>query len=297
MATFTLTTGTDVFRGTSVADDFYLSPETFSERDLLLGGGNNSPVKDRLFLTGTGGVSLPYATFSPHTVYASRFGGFEQIYLHEGGSTLFLYMSALQTVSGSLVEIFGTGEGADTVRWATGENYDPNLAATTVIINTGGGNDKIYASPFCKTEVDGGSGNDEISSFYNNSPSGTERFAQTLSGGDGDDFIFAGNMATARGGNGSDILWALESGAILDGGDGIDYVTTSIFNLDVSFSNVEGLFINRGSLRPGDCTLFNRIKGTKYDRAGPIGLDSFPGFLSEASAFGHAAAGSCCGVK
>jgi gluconolactonase len=35
----------------------------------------------------------------------------------------------------------------------------------------------------------------------------------------------------------------------------------------------------------------------REQRAGPFCLDSFPGFLGEASAVGHAAAGSCCGVK
>ena len=37
--------------------------------------------------------------------------------------------------------------------------------------------------------------------------------------------------------------------------------------------------------------------GELEDRGGPVRLNNFPGFLSEASALGYAAAGSCCGVK
>jgi hypothetical protein len=35
----------------------------------------------------------------------------------------------------------------------------------------------------------------------------------------------------------------------------------------------------------------------QHDRGGSVCVNSFPGFLNEASAFGYAAAGSCCGVK
>ena len=61
--------------------------------------------------------------------------------------------------------------------------------------------------------------------------------------------------------------------------------------------NLGDVMVEGGDLYGDGVNIAARLEKLADLRAGPICLHSFPGFLSEASAFGYAAAGNCCGVK
>jgi Ca2+-binding RTX toxin-like protein len=263
MATFTGTAGADNFIGTAgIGDNFYFDISNLGLTDLIKGAGSlpNDAI-DSLYLSGTGIANFALLTFDyggNPPVATNHVQGLERLYLSASDSTV--YIGRLLTIESStgIFEIIGQATANDTIAFYT---EDWLLPKPKVVVHTGHGNDIVNGWNSGPTdEFYGDEGDDHLSQGH------------FMDGGAGNDFIEVYADGIAKGGLGSDTIAVKGDNAVVDGGDGIDYISFEQFYSNVSIFGIEGLKISGLSCTLAQLSQYSRIASLDPSSGATFGL-------------------------
>jgi hypothetical protein len=251
MATFTGTSGTDNFIGSSAADDFYFGVADLNPTDTINGGGTlPGDGVDRLFVTSGGAINL---------AQMNAIRNIEEIRLSNNGNALFVFHELFGNLTNGFLSILGSDSGADTIEAVltnVAPGYTAVQSANDLFVDAAGGSDFIVAGPGDDTIL-GGDGNDNIVAFQNLQDPNVISGVDVIHGNAGNDSIRTGN-GLIYGDEGDDHFYfdgEKNPTATVNGGDGYDVVHGSGF-ANVEFVNVEALKLG-GAYTPEELMFFS----------------------------------------